>query len=354
MVFMTYLLVDLVFWKGPIHQKLRGDDLERSKYENIAARVFAKPVLLSQVDFAVDQKLWAKGMSRSDLSDKQRLFYRQVVLRDLIDQYIFRQKVGTNKADYPVSDEEIDAAVLRFSRRFNGKEDMITALKKYGFKGEKELRYRLAAKLQQDKYLNEKIKVGIAVTDEEAKDFYDKYGDEGEVPESIKVKHIFISRLPAPGQTAEEKKVYALNALNEMMVGLNVKEADVVAFFNTAAMKFSEDERTKNNSGDLGWISRSRITDDFTDKAFAAELNKPTMVETKLGWSIILVTEKKLARKRSFAEMKDEIVIALETHRRKKKIEEYRISMRKQHGDKIRVSWKMLEEPWTDSKPPEN
>ncbi len=346
---MLYLLIDLVLWKGPIHQKLRGDNLEQSKYENIAARVFAKPILLSQVDYAVDQKLWSKGMKRADLSDQQRLFYRQVALRDLVDQYIFREKVAYNTADYPVSDDEINAAVLRFSKRFNGKEDMVNALKEYGFKGEKELRFRLAAKLQQDKYLSERIKVGIAVSDEEVKDFYEKYGDQGMIPESARVRHIFISNVPAPGQTADEKAEYAEAKLSSVMNMFDFP-GKLDQLFSDLAEISSEDEHTKMTRGDLGWITKERLAGvdkEFTDQVFAAEVNKLIKIKTKLGWSIIWVTDKRAARKRSFEEMKEEIIIGLETIRRKEKIEEYRISLRKQHADKIRVSWEMLEQPWT-------
>ena len=52
---------------------------------------------------------------------------------------------------------------------------MTEALKSYGFQGEKELRFRLAAKLQQEIYILPKNQPGIAVSDEEAKKWYEDF-----------------------------------------------------------------------------------------------------------------------------------------------------------------------------------
>ena len=95
---MLYIALDLLVFKGPVDkiaQRLKSnqpsyeDDLSRG----IVARVFNRPIYLSQVDYAVDQKLWATGQTRDGIQDKQRYFLRAVALRDILDQYILREKV---------------------------------------------------------------------------------------------------------------------------------------------------------------------------------------------------------------------------------------------------------------------
>jgi len=319
-----------------MREKLRedGPSLQADTERGVVSRVFNRPIYLSQVDFAVDQALWSTGKDRTGIHNERRRFLRAVALRDIQDQYILREKVRLNADDHPVSDEEIDAAVKRFSTRFNSTQEMTEALNRYKFQGEKELRYRLAAKLQQDKYILSKIQPGLAVNDEEAA-----------TPERVKVQHIFISRLPAPGQTSEAKATYAKEKLEYCLQSL-LTDGD--ATWADLAAKFSEDERSKRHEGHLDWIRKDRIAADFTEACFSAELNTPHIIETKLGWHLINILEKKAATIRSYEEMKPEIVMAIETIRRKDQIETYRLNLRKQHGDVIKTNWQIMESDWTN------
>ncbi len=349
---MLYLALDVLLFKGPVDKiakKLgnRNSTIESDTERQITSRVFNRPIYLSQVDLAVDQKLWATGKNRDGIKDQQRFYLRAVALRDIQDQYILREKVRLNSKDYPVSDEEIDAAVLRFAGRFKSKEEMTEALKEYGFQGEKELRYRLAAQLQQEKYLLAKIKPGISVTEEDAQKWYKDFKEKTLTPERVKVQHLFISRLPAPEQTAEEKEAYATAKLKASLSAIE-EGGDIGSVFKSKAAEFSEDERTKKDGGHLGWIRSGRVAKDFSDACFAAELNSPKMISTKLGWHLINVLEKQAVRERSYEEMKPEIILAIETVRRHEQIEIYRKNFRKKHGSYIRTNWKILSEPWTE------
>ena len=341
---MLYIALDLLIFKGPVDKlatKLRNDQprFEDDTQRGIASRVFNRPIYLTQIDFAVDQKLWSTGKTREGIQDKQRLFLRAEALRNIQDQYILREKIRLNADDYPVTDPEISAAVLRFSSRFNTTQEMTQALKAYGFKGEKELRFRLAAQLQQEKYILSKIQPGIAVTNQDAQNWYNEFKEKATTPERINVQHIFIARLPAPGQSPADKATYAKQTLAKC---LNNPD------WSTNAATHSQDERTKNNSGNLGWIHRGRIAKDFTDACFATPLNTPTIITTKLGWHLINILEKQPATTRTFEQMKPEIIIAIETIRRQQQIETYRLNLRKQHGSYIKTNWPIITGPWTE------
>ena len=351
---MLYILLDILFFKGPVHRiaenlRQKQSTLKADTERGVVSRVFNRPIYLSQVDFAVDQRLWSTGKDRSGIHDERRRYLRAVALIDIQDQYILREKVRLNADDHPVSEQEIDEAVKRFSMRFNSTQEMTEKLKSFGFKGEKELRYRLAAKLQQDRYILSKIKPGLDVPDDEAQQWYEEYKDKAAIPERINVQHIFISRLPAPGQTAQEKEQYAKKKLDLCYAELTTADNDKHnSLWLDLAAKCSEDERTKNNSGHLGWIRKDRIADDFTQACFTTKLHTPTIISTKLGWHLINVLDKKAARVRSYEEMKPEIILAIETFRRKEQVNTYRINLRKQHGDVIKTNWQIMANDWTN------
>lgn len=173
--FMIYLALDLMVFKGPadkMARKLHGMPEQDAKHDQevgIAARVFHRPIYLSQIDYAVDQELWAKGKKREEVSASELLFLRNAAITDIIDQYILREKVKANQKDFPVSEEEITESYNRFIKRFKNEVELHQALKLHRFQGIKELKQRLAAQIQQQKYLTSKVEDGIAVTDEAAK-----------------------------------------------------------------------------------------------------------------------------------------------------------------------------------------
>ncbi|GAA5494851.1 chaperone SurA [Rubritalea halochordaticola] len=341
-VLMLYLLFDLVLFNGPLKRSVRkmqgfpeeklASDMERQ----VVARVFDKPILLSQVDYGVDKILWRTGRTRNDVSKSERIALRNSVLQELIDQYIFRIKVKLNADEYPVSDEEIEAALRRFASRFTTKDELFKAMDDMGFEGEKELRFRLAAKLQQDKYLEAHIAPGIVVSEEEAKQWYEDHKKELTTPASLRARHIFLAALTNKEEEATQKLEDALKKITSQ------EET-----FENLAASLSEDERNKNSGGDLGWMTQSRLPLDFSTPVFALPKGKAQIIRTKLGWHLIEVTDKKEPQLRSYEELKPEIFASLETTRRKAAIKDYRERLRYREKEHVIIHQDMLEDDWT-------
>ncbi|HPR90671.1 MAG TPA: peptidylprolyl isomerase, partial [Synergistaceae bacterium] len=78
--------------------------------------------------------------------------------------------------------------------------------------------------------------------------------------------------------------------------------------FENVAKQFSEDETTKENGGDLGWIKRGILPATMEDAAFAlkpGEVSQP--VESQIGLHVIKLIEKKTATGADFEAAKPEI-----------------------------------------------
>ena len=342
-VLMLYLLFDLVLFEGPLKnqvyrmqgsptQKL-GNDLERG----IVARVFAKPIYLSQVDYAVDDHLWRSGRSREDVAKSERLALRKFALRELCDHSLLREKVSLNDKEYPVSEAEIDAAMLRFASRFTNPQDLTQAMDDFGFEGEKELRFRIAARLQQNKYLDYHIARGIAVTEADARSWYAEHSDALTTPALRKVRHIFLAALSHSEEDAQRSLKEALESLES---GTND--------FASLSSKLSDDERSKKVGGDLGWLSQQRLPNDFSEAVFALAPHKPTIITTTLGWHLVEITGTKPAKLESFETLETEVIVAMETSRRKDAVTQYRKNLHRQHPDKLVIHASVLEAPWSN------
>lgn len=74
------------------------------------------------------------------------------------------------------------------------------------------------------------------------------------------------------------------------------------------AKKYSADPGTKDKGGDLGFVTRGQLIEDFEKAAFAlkpGEISQP--IRTPFGYHIIKVEERRPASQKSFAEVKDQI-----------------------------------------------
>ncbi|MDO9508370.1 MAG: peptidylprolyl isomerase [Thermovirgaceae bacterium] len=104
-------------------------------------------------------------------------------------------------------------------------------------------------------------------------------------PEAVYVRHILV---PTEAE--------ATNVLLEVYG----KGAD----FAAAALKYSKDPGSAQKGGDLGWISRGQTVEEFDRIAFSLEPGRiGGPVETKFGWHIMQVIERKPARIPSFDEV---------------------------------------------------
>ncbi|MBT7959868.1 MAG: hypothetical protein HN759_11105 [Akkermansiaceae bacterium] len=331
-----YILCDFLIFSGPLKREARkmfptdADKIRKAMEMGVCAKVYNEPIYLGQVDRRLQENLWRSGRDVEKISTKEKKLLRWVALNSLIEEHIMRIKVRVNREEVPVSDEEIDAEVARFEKRFASKEELDKALAAQGIANGKELRYRLAARIQQEKYVNSKIKNSISVSDEEVREWYDDHQEVMTMPERRRVRHIFLAALEHSPDAAQAALAGKLKLIQE-------KKAD----FAKVAAGISEDERSKKQGGDLGWMRRDRLPDDFAAAVFAMSLDKPSLVRTKLGWHIIEVTGVKEPEVATFNLAKAEIAAALSDSRRKEAVSQYRHQLKLLNHEKVEI-YKMV------------
>lgn len=333
-----YLICDFFVFNGPLNREIRRmnptaeDELAKAVAEGICAQVYNAPIYLSQVDRRVSEKLWRSGRDPEKINKAEMKVLRWVELDDLISEAIMRVKVRVNIEDARVSTAEVDAEVARFEKRFESPEQLDKAMAAQGIESREELRLRLNARLEQEKYVLSKIKTSITVSDEEAKQWYDDHKKELTTPERRSVRHIFLATLDHPSDEAMAKLQEQLNLIKSGK-----------GKFSDIAKVVSEDARTKNAGGDLGWMRKDRLPGDFAASAFSIAINTPTLVRTKLGWHIIEVTEIKGPELPSYETMKVDVVVAISNSRRQEAIDQYKHQLRLLNHDHVEIYKPVLE-----------
>jgi peptidyl-prolyl cis-trans isomerase C len=118
------------------------------------------------------------------------------------------------------------------------------------------------------------------ISEEDIKNYYNQ---KPKNLEQIKISHIFIKIDPASGVTKNEARAKA---------ELIEKRAKTGEKFEKLVEEFSDDSASKKRGGDIGYISRGRLSPEIEDKIFVlkeGEISDP--LDTGNGFHVIKVTE---------------------------------------------------------------
>ena len=318
-----YMALDFFFFNGPINQELRKmfpspkEKMAQNIEDGICARIYNQPIYLGQVDRRVHEKLYRTGRNQKKVHANEFNLLRWAAMDELIDENLLRIKTKANSETISVSDSEIDTEVAQFEKRFSSKEELTKAMLAQGIESAKELRYRMAARLQQEKYVFSKINPNITVSEDVAKQWYNDHPEAAKLPERRKARHIFQATLNHPSAQVKATLAKHFKLLKAGQIN-----------FSSLASSISEDERSKANGGELGWMRQARLPKDFATHAFSLPLHSPALVETKLGWHILEITDIKPPETLTFESMKEEISTAISNSRRADAVKQYRHQLR--------------------------
>ncbi|MDB5850683.1 MAG: peptidylprolyl isomerase [Rhodoferax sp.] len=158
-------------------------------------------------------------------------------------------------------------------------------------------------KILSDAYLaqmDKKNTVSTSALEAQARAIYQANPDRFKTPDQIRIRHILVDSKEPGARTKAE------GLLAQLRSG---------ADFVELAKANSIDQGTASKGGDLGFFARGRMLPEFESAAFA--MVKPgefsPIVETKFGFHILQLEEKRAAGIQPFAEVKDGLVKEIQT-----------------------------------------
>lgn len=273
-----------------------GPALSPEKIPAVVARVNGKEIKkgdLMDGAQAIQMQMAQMGQPANPTAD----LYRRT-LDNLISIELLQEDAKAQGVTVPESD--VQQAVASRKRNFPSEEAYKKALKEAGIT-EKDLSERAREQLMIQKYIATKLAPKATVSDQAARDFYEKHKAEMQVPERLHVRHILIMAPPQASAADREKaKQKAQDLLKRIQGGED---------FAKLAQQFSEDPRSKAQGGDLGPIVKGQTPPAFEAAAFA--LKKPNdlspVVEANYGFHIIQLVERLPPTVLSFDQVKDRI-----------------------------------------------
>jgi peptidyl-prolyl cis-trans isomerase C len=275
---------------------------------DLVAKVNGDGITKTEFDQAVERNMARyKGQSHQ-LPPGIETKIKESVLRRMIDDKIIEQK--GKELGVAVSDEELEGKFKEHKDRFRTEEAFNDYLKRSGNTVEN-MRDDLKRNLLRDRVV-EKLSGGVDVTDDETVKYYNENLPRFTEREQVKASRILL-RL-APNATAADKKT-----LQKQAKDIQKKAAKSGADFAAIAKEFSKGPEA-SRGGELGMLTRGRMTPEFDNVAFTLAPNKVSdVVESKLGYEIIKVFEKTPERQRPLDEVKESIKNSLLARKRNEK-----------------------------------
>jgi peptidyl-prolyl cis-trans isomerase D len=140
------------------------------------------------------------------------------------------------------------------------------------------------------------LRAKVAVPAADVERAYNSGIEQYTTPEQVRASHILFK--------TDGKDDAAVKAKAEDVL----KQAKAGADFAELAKKYSEDESSAKNGGDLDYFSKGRMVPEFDEVAFTLQPGQISdLVKTQFGYHIIKVVDKKAAATKTLAEVRPQI-----------------------------------------------
>lgn len=257
----------------------------------------------------VQRQIIASG-KRLSLSEMPAL--QEQVLNGLINRELLYQEC--RKRGVQISDEEVSAQIQQFKSRYPDEKSFKEAMEKNRI-DEETLTTDIRKGMIVGKFIDQEFGKKSKVPDEEAKAYYDKNPDLFTQPEQVRASHILVKVEQGAG---EEVKAAARKKIEEAQN--RVKKGED---FGTLAKELSDCPSGKNG-GDLNYFRRGQMVKPFEDAAFALKQGEVSgIVETRFGYHIIKVTDKKKHSLIPFEDVKAKLIQVLTRQKLQREVHEF-------------------------------
>jgi parvulin-like peptidyl-prolyl isomerase len=163
----------------------------------------------------------------------------------------------------------------------------------------------------------------VIITEEQAKQYYDENLEVQFIsPERIRVSHILSMFSWVQDDSIEENDQDKEEAKDK--IEFVQEQLEKGAEFGDMAREFSDDSSNSVDGGDLGFITRGQMVEEFENAAFALEIDEvSSIVETEFGYHLIKVFDREEEGAQAFEDVKDDISTYLSELNKMEKWEEF-------------------------------
>ena len=275
--------------------------LAKESVDKVIAIVNSEPILQSEL-----KAMPARSKKEGGLDDALMLDEKLDTLRTdskVQLEYLIREKLvesEVKRLNLTLSDDRINSEMLTLAKRNQlSKTQLESSLKKQGYTPV-EYKAVLKAKLERQSFFDAEVISKLRITDEDAySEFRAQFPKYKPVVNEFSIAQIYFNPKKGSGKEALAR---AEEVLNKLTAGES---------FEALANKFNEDPRA-NKDGALGSFKSGEFLPEIETVVGALEKNKfSKIVQSKIGFHIVKVLDKKSTQDPQFLRIKEQIKAVL-------------------------------------------
>jgi len=293
---------------------------------DVAVTVNGVDILESRLNDAMQPQLQKINAQSSrmpqQLVEQMKEQIRQRTLDRLVIEQVLDQRVEQRNIE--VTDKDVIAHLTRTGAQQNpplSLEDIKALIEARGqsFKQVKQ-QLKNSRAMKYEKLMEGKFAGKLNFDDSDALEYYNENRDKFRTPEQVRASHILITPKPSDPNTDPNKaKAQAKAEAQELLKQIKSGTAD----FATLAKEHSNCS-SASRGGDLGFFGRGKMVPAFEQVAFALKPGQVSdVVETRFGYHVITVTDRKDAEEISYDEAKDNILTQLKQQKKREIADQY-------------------------------
>jgi peptidyl-prolyl cis-trans isomerase C len=269
-------------------------------------------------DRALSYYMQRAAQKGQQIPEPQMAELKNAILENLIVTELLFQE--SKQKGIEVSAEDVTAQLQGIKKQFPSETEFKKVLGENQIT-ESDLQLQIKRDLAIKQLLDKEVAQKVMVTDEESKTYYDTHPQNFVQPEKVRASHILIK---VDANATETQKTEARKKISDVQQKLKKGED-----FATLAQNYSEDSSSKKG-GDLGYFERGQMVKPFEEAAFSLKPNETSgIVETRFGFHLIKVVDKKPEAKMTYAEVKDRLNQYLKQQKTQSEEELYIDNLRK-------------------------
>jgi peptidyl-prolyl cis-trans isomerase C len=280
--------------------------------ENQVAVVDGAIITKAELDREVNrvkQRLMNTGKPGID-SQLSRL--RNQVLDQLISRELLYQE--SQRKGITVSEAKINEKLEAMKGNFPSEADFDNILKEAHL-SEVQIKSQIERSLAIDEFITAMFVEKVTLSEQEVKAYYESNPESFKQPEQVRASHILIKAGP---QENSSTRPSARMEIEEIQQKLRNGEN-----FASLAKEFSQCP-SGSKGGDLGYFSRGQMAKPFEEAAFALGPGEISdIVETKFGYHLIKVKDKRAETDMAFDDIKDGLKRYLSQQKVQKELVQY-------------------------------
>ncbi|MBL0715787.1 MAG: peptidylprolyl isomerase [Desulfosarcina sp.] len=263
---------------------------EQPKTPPPAATVNGVAISQQNFDFELQQTIGQMAQRGQMIGEEALPRIRQSVLNRIIEEELLFQASQAQGINVP--EQRISEELAGIKKRFPSEEEYRTTMTTLKMT-EEDLKRKIRRGLTIQQLIGTLV-ADVQVSEAEMKAFYDNNPTLFQTPEQVQARHILIKVEPEADETRKKEALQKIKDLQR-----KVKAGDDFAVLAQA----NSEGPSSAKGGDLGLFRRGQMVKPFEEAAFALQKDEVSeVVETRFGYHLIKVTDRRAAGTIGFEE----------------------------------------------------